>query len=233
MATGAPGTNGVWQYGEDDSEATFSALLNKAASTTDTQLGLDRARLTTLEARKLSGLVPVVPSSVDKSGGTATAGTNGTVTFGGVSSLSLNGVFTTSFTNYVIMWDLLGTADMVPNVKMRASGTDTTNNYWASRFYQIDASIGGQNNGSNAAWGISPNAVKKYFGEMTLFNPKATANTYMHQSSYLLTSDASAASMAQQQAHGAYLSTTSFDGFTIFPSSGTIAGTIRVFGYVA
>lgn len=54
MATGAPGTNGVWQYGEDDSEATFSALLNKAASTTDTQLGLDRTRLTTLE---LSGRI--------------------------------------------------------------------------------------------------------------------------------------------------------------------------------
>lgn len=50
MATGAPGTNGVWQYGEDDSEATFSALLNKAAGTTDTQIGLDRARLTALEA---------------------------------------------------------------------------------------------------------------------------------------------------------------------------------------
>lgn len=50
MATGAPGTNGVWLYGEDDSEATFSALLNKAASTTNTQIGLDRARLTALEA---------------------------------------------------------------------------------------------------------------------------------------------------------------------------------------
>lgn len=49
MATGAPGTNGVWQYGEDDSEATFSALLNKAAATTNTQIGLDRARLTALE----------------------------------------------------------------------------------------------------------------------------------------------------------------------------------------
>lgn len=54
MATGAPGTNGVWQYGEDDSETTFSALLNKVASTTNTQFGLDRARLTTLE---LSGRV--------------------------------------------------------------------------------------------------------------------------------------------------------------------------------
>jgi hypothetical protein len=50
MATGAPGTNGVWQYGEDDSEATFSALLNKAALTTDTAIGLDRGRLTALEA---------------------------------------------------------------------------------------------------------------------------------------------------------------------------------------
>jgi hypothetical protein len=50
MATGSPGTNGVWQYGEDDSEATFSALLNKAASTTDTAIGVDRGRLTALEA---------------------------------------------------------------------------------------------------------------------------------------------------------------------------------------
>jgi hypothetical protein len=52
MATGAPGTNGVWQYGEDDSEATFSALLNKAASTTDTQIGADRTRLTSLEGTR-------------------------------------------------------------------------------------------------------------------------------------------------------------------------------------
>lgn len=29
MATGALDANGVWHYGEDDSEATFSALLNK------------------------------------------------------------------------------------------------------------------------------------------------------------------------------------------------------------
>lgn len=50
MATGAPGTNGVWQYGEDDSEATFSALLNKVASTTDTQIGADRTRLTAVES---------------------------------------------------------------------------------------------------------------------------------------------------------------------------------------
>ena len=39
MATGALDTNGIWQYGEDDSEATFSALLNKLAASTSTEIG--------------------------------------------------------------------------------------------------------------------------------------------------------------------------------------------------
>jgi hypothetical protein len=39
MATGALDANGVWQYGEDDSEATFSALLNKLGSSVSTQIG--------------------------------------------------------------------------------------------------------------------------------------------------------------------------------------------------
>jgi hypothetical protein len=38
MATGAIDANGIWQYGEDDSEPTFSALLNKLGSSTSTQV---------------------------------------------------------------------------------------------------------------------------------------------------------------------------------------------------
>ena len=36
MATGANDANGVWQYGEDDSNPTFSALLNRLASSVST-----------------------------------------------------------------------------------------------------------------------------------------------------------------------------------------------------
>lgn len=39
MATGALDANGIWQYGEDDSETTFSALLNKLGASTSTQVG--------------------------------------------------------------------------------------------------------------------------------------------------------------------------------------------------
>lgn len=42
MATGALDANGIWQYGEDDSETTFSALLNKLASSTSTQIASNK-----------------------------------------------------------------------------------------------------------------------------------------------------------------------------------------------
>jgi hypothetical protein len=38
MATGAPDSNGIWIYGEDDSEATFSALLNKLGNSASSAL---------------------------------------------------------------------------------------------------------------------------------------------------------------------------------------------------
>jgi len=39
MATGALDANGIWQYGEDDSNTTFSALINRLGSSTSTQIG--------------------------------------------------------------------------------------------------------------------------------------------------------------------------------------------------
>lgn len=40
MATGANDANGIWQYGEDDSNTTFSALLNRLGASTSTAIGL-------------------------------------------------------------------------------------------------------------------------------------------------------------------------------------------------
>lgn len=94
MATGAPGTNGIWQYGEDDSEATFSALLNKVASTTDTQVGVDRTRLTALEA---NGRIVQV-KSVTKTDTFSTSSTS----FTDVTSLSVS-ITPTSATNKIIV----------------------------------------------------------------------------------------------------------------------------------
>lgn len=64
MATGALDTNGIWQYGEDDSEATFSALLNKLASSTSTQIG-KRKVLQVQKSTSTSGFSTSSTSFVD------------------------------------------------------------------------------------------------------------------------------------------------------------------------
>ncbi len=123
MATGSPGTNGVWLYGEDDSEATFSALLNKAGTTVNTQLGADRTRLTSLEGtrpgtvgqpfRQAAGVAANSNSAVGVNSGwyittvvtvTFPSGrfnvapiVHADVVFGGITATSIQGVSSTNF----------------------------------------------------------------------------------------------------------------------------------------
>ncbi len=231
MATGAPGTNGVWQYGEDDSEATFSALLNKAAATTNTQIGLDRGRLTTLEAKPTAGLVPIAPSSVDKTGGTATANTLGQVTFTGVSSLSLNGVFSTNYRNYRIIIDCQGSVSGTDLwLRGRTSGTDysTAGYYWGG--------MRGNASGTSSVWYANATTAWRLI--------LLSTNTYNEASIDIFTPKVAVKTKLNCIATGSDVSTTfgaffgglvdtdnSFDGFTIYTGSGNMTGSVQVFGY--
>ena len=237
MATGAPGTNGVWQYGEDDSEATFSALLNKAAGTTDTAIGLDRARLTTLEARKLSGLVPVVPSSIAQGSGSASFNsTTGLVTFTGVNSISLNGIFTSAYRDYEILIDITTTSGSSGDLsyRLRSAGTDrTTSNYYTSGSYHTAGGLTGQyyanavnradlgyivSNASEAFTASSLQVIEPYNAIMTKFrghsNGLTTSQASFHQTGALH-------NLGQ-----------SHDGITFIGLAGTLmTGTLKAYGY--
>jgi hypothetical protein len=178
-----------------------------------------------------SGLVPVTPTSVVVGSGSATVTANGLITLSSVSSISLNSVFTSTYQDYFIKVDLNFSTNTAPNVRLRAAGTDTTSGYWSGRLYQIDGTIGGQNNSTNATWGLTATAVQKYYGNMTMYKPFAINNTYSHHSIFAITGASDATVIAEQQATQAYLSTTSFDGFTLYGSAGTVSGTLQVYGY--
>lgn len=234
MATGAPGTNGVWQYGEDDSETTFSALLNKAASTTDTQIGADRTRLTALEARKLSGFVPVVAPTVNYSGGTATANTLGTITFTGVTSLSLNGVFTSAYRDYEIRINFSGSTGGVGTqqyFKLRSTGTDNSSAYynsgWGHTSNSANTNFGGASNGS--LWNYTNTDGTYNVGAMMstikVSSPQVAISTYCISHSWFIGNGHGSSIAASWNT-----SATPMDGFTIYPSSGTITGKIAVYG---
>lgn len=231
MATGTPGTNGVWQYGEDDSEATFSALLNKAASTTDTQIGLDRGRLTTLEARNLSGLIPIpiAIGSVSIAGGTASA-TNGIITFtSGTTSISFNSIFSTSYTRFKVIYKIQASANGNQcYYRNRAATTDYTINYFGggvqAQYTGTVSAYGPVNNGSQGMLGTLSTGANGLQGEFEI-RPVAGTTTLDYRA---YSTQISGVQVGGYESPSA----TRTNGFTIYPSAGTFQGTIQLFAYV-
>lgn len=92
------------------------------------------------------GMVLMKPTSIAHSGTSATLGANGQVTFSGVSTLNVNGVFTADFDNYIIslrgIWD--GSGGISANLTLRASGTDESgSNYARQRLLASNTSVTG------------------------------------------------------------------------------------------
>jgi len=232
MATGAPGSNGVWLYGEDDNEATFSALLNKAGTTVNTQLGLDRNRLTTLEARPISGLIPVIPSSITIATGSGSINALGVVTYTGATSLSLSGIFTSTYNRYYITYQFRATGNGEFRYRLRQGATDSAAAYQEAGWRVFQGGGSGSFSGTNmaqASMGDIINASAEYqSGRLELSNPNVATFTtgQAHHTGYASGGGVEMVlHSVNHEAAGVY------DGITFFPSAGNVSGTIQVFGY--
>lgn len=186
-------------------------------------------RVGVLEAAP-AGLVRVVPTSVAVGSGSATVSASGVVTFTGITSasyLSLNGVFTSTYSDYkIIIAPTLtaGTSDLF--ARFRYNGTDYSGGVYgagAGAVYSSPtlATYGLLNNATNMALG--PIGVMQSNHEVTA-SPRA-GNSSIKWHSY-------ASHSAQSTSAGYNQAVTSRpDGFTIVPGASSIAGTIQIYGY--
>ena len=180
------------------------------------------ADLSTYQKSNRTGLQLVVPTSV--TGGTVSA--NGAVTVGNaVSSVTVNGVFSSAYDNYRIV---IGGVDATSRVNFRLQLGSTTNEHYGSIYFDSydAASVGTERwvNAANMIIGIagtgddtssscdiySPNLVKR----TTL---SGTYNTFYFSGWY----------------GGGVNTTTQYTSFTILVGGGATltGGTIRVYGY--
>jgi hypothetical protein len=154
-----------------------------------------------------------------------------TTTFSAVSSVSLNDVFTSDYENYRITIQNSASASSQFLMRMRVGGTDNTaaNYSWSGTFTSsLSATYSGENSnlGTSFAIGYSePSLNGATILDVT--GPYLTLNTsYFSNNIRMGTSQSS-----ENKRSGALSVTTSYDGITILPGSGTITGTIRVYGY--
>ena len=175
------------------------------------------------------GLVLVKPSSVVN----GTDNGKGTVSFSGVgtSGVSLNNVFNSTYDNYRIMIILTTAASAGIRFRVRASNADLTSSTYrhlsyyansaANSFSALDASSSATS-GSLGYGGSRSSSI-----EFDIFNPKLLEYTHLRAKSTF----ADSTNMFALDSGIVVNDLISYDGFTIYPESSTITGSVSVYGY--
>jgi hypothetical protein len=178
------------------------------------------------------GLVPIVPPTVNFSGGTAAANTLGAISFSAVTNISLNNVFSSLYKNYKVLINVTSSSagsDKV--IRFRAAGSEiTATNYVQSGYYSTSTNISAIAYALTAGtyYGVAVGGLQNAASEVRIFNPNESVITRMTVSSI---SDSASTTTYSFNGGGIYKATTEIDGLTFFPVSGNMTGTIQVLGF--
>lgn len=181
------------------------------------------------------GLVPIVPPTINVSGGTATANSLGLITFTGVTSISLNNVFSADYKNYrMVLTDVVGSVAGAQSVsvRFRVSGADnSTSNYYQYWTMKRLSGVLQDNSGgpstSYALIGYDSSANNSYNWHGDINAPFANKNTTMTGLGY----GTDVTSSYNVNSTILFNANTSFTGMTLFPSANALSGSVQIFGY--
>ena len=188
-------------------------------------------------ATAIETLGDAIDASMNTALGTKKAGMVllNTTSFSAVASQSVNDVFSATYDNYKIIFELdttSGTGGTGINMRLRVGGADNSSaNYFNNRVFGTTTVVNSQGNTTADTSFISigeyDNVGMSVYA-YDLIAPFRTATTSMfglgqhrYTSFYQHT----------QMKSGQTTVTTSYTGFTLIPSAGTITGKVRIYGY--
>lgn len=183
-------------------------------------------------ARSQVGLVPVRPTSVTVGSGTASVDVNGLITFTGASSLSLNGIFTSSFRNYKIIIENFGSSlGSALNMRLRVGGVDraTSSYFYGAEFQRttgVNAALSANGTTQFDFNRIPTNTVNQGSVVINLVSGNTAQSTKVSYMSYGEDSSSGLSVVGS----GICIVGANSDGMTFFPSTGTFTGTMKVYG---
>jgi hypothetical protein len=149
-----------------------------------------------------------------------------TETFSAASAVNINNCFSAIYANYRILITEIKTASGNANLqfRFRTSASDNTTSNYQNAIAQC--LTGGVSNfyfaTANQAI-LYPVTTTEGSSVLDICNPFATARTNLTVASHV--------SDGARFGGISFDATTSFDGFSIYPSASTISGTVRVYGY--
>lgn len=155
-------------------------------------------------------------------------------TFTGQSTVSINNCFSSTYQAYRIVCSFSSpSADSFLRFRLRAAGTDSVASYYGMKLTVNTAGSVGSYGDANAQYLAivttdSAATSTNYSAFIDIIDPFKTSSTTLFMNNTGLDNAGNSMSYFGGNAH--YVST-SYDGFTIYASTGTFSGNIRVYGY--
>ena len=178
-----------------------------------------------------NGLVVMTPTSVAKTGvsSTATINADGSVTFGACETLSLNGVFTSDYDNYMIA--VRGDSSPAGSwyIRFRDTGSDSSTGYIEQRIEANGTSVVARRNqiGGTYGWVLASYNTQESGATVYVFGPKLTQPT-----AYLSISVSDFTSAFLRDYAGTHSDSNDYDGITFLGQFATpLTGLLTVFGF--
>jgi len=145
-------------------------------------------------------------------------------------AVNLDNIFTSTYAIYSITFQFVNSSDgQNMYLQFREGGTTyTTANYFSSQIFSTYLGGGPSALGQNAATFFNIGGAGNYMNHnvLTVVNPQKATRATLSWQNFM-----NGASYAQQYVGGgAIAATNQFDGIRVVSSSGTITGTIRVYG---
>ena len=173
------------------------------------------------------GMVLLTDYTITHAGTSATL-TNGQVTFTAVTSLSLNGVFSADFDNYVVsIRHKLALGNDPIQMRLRVSGSDASGtDYTRQRILASSTTVQALRSTSQTSAAVGYASADYGAGDVAyIYGPfLAQPTAFRHNNA----GDISGGSIYE------YASThslsTSYDGFTLIPASSSLTGALQVYG---
>ena len=183
---------------------------------------------TWVSAEELGGMVLLTPTSIAYTGTSASIGANGSVEFSAITALTLNGVFTADYDNYMIAWRGDNSVSAGWRAQFTLAATPSTTGYTRQYISANGTSVTAARATSTSMESIVASAATQRAGfTVYLFGPSLAQPTAVRSVS--VRDDSSARIFDSAFTHSV---STAYDGIYFFPSSGDSTGLVSVYGLV-
>lgn len=188
-----------------------------------TRMSTAESNITGLTAK--DGLVPIVPTSVTVNVGSGSVAANGTITISGASSVTLNGIFSSTYNNYYIV-SAFTSASADADIQSQLTGPSTLNaGYIGGRYGMGSAGVANTwytTQGSATLARMSTSGGCSF--QCVITNPGNTS--YKRWLAQTIDND-----FAMNVGFRNTTSAVAYTGMNLYTTTPTFGGTIKVYGY--